>query len=281
MSCYAPAGGEVLAHIQVLESSAKVLKGNIELFDRGGRVLASISGFTCRRMTTGANVNAVDGYEYQWVVPASSDHRVGASRPAMLPSLLEIAAGTQVRFEELSRARSVEQHAAFESAAHELTISYTVNAFLELGLQTLEGQFFSVELVKQRFGVVDATPDPAKSLLDMLARDSILTTDPEGYTFTGTLECRDSAQQWREMWSAFPAYQAEVMLIKAPGERLRDVLSGAMNPLELLFPDGSSSTLEQLYQDSPTLRFANLIASDAVTGWFTANPIKGDCACLR
>src|SRR6185436_9381954 len=53
VSCYAPAGGEVLAHIQVLESSASVLKGNIEILDLGGRVVAGINGFTCRRITAG------------------------------------------------------------------------------------------------------------------------------------------------------------------------------------------------------------------------------------
>jgi SAM-dependent methyltransferase len=53
-------------------------------------------------------------------------------------------------------------------------------------------------------------------------------------------------------------------LLSRCGERLADVLKGQCDPLQLLFPDDSDITAEQLYQDSPVAQLFNAGVQDAV-----------------
>ena len=47
-------------------------------------------------------------------------------------------------------------------------------------------------------------------------------------------------------------------------QQLAGILRGDVDPLGLLFPDGSLATAEHLYQDAPMLRFANLATQHAM-----------------
>ena len=58
-----------------------------------------------------------------------------------------------------------------------------------------------------------------------------------------------------------PSFYAELMLVGRCGQQLgRRVLKGDVDPLHLIFPDGSLALAEQLYQDSPSLRSHNVLA---------------------
>jgi len=66
------------------------------------------------------------------------------------------------------------------------------------------------------------------------------------------------------MWTQFPAYQAELTVLRECGEKLAEVLHGDTDPLQLIFPQGSLTTSEHLYQDAPAYRIYNLLAQKAV-----------------
>ncbi|HVY83307.1 MAG TPA: SDR family NAD(P)-dependent oxidoreductase, partial [Steroidobacteraceae bacterium] len=62
----------------------------------------------------------------------------------------------------------------------------------------------------------------------------------------------------------YPAFAAELTLVKRCGPELAEVLAGRRDPLHLLFPDNDPTTLEQLYRDSPSARLFNGIVREAV-----------------
>src|SRR5918911_534731 len=68
----------------------------------------------------------------------------------------------------------------------------------------------------------------------------------------------------KAMWTQFPAYQAELTLLRECGEKLAEVLRGDSDPLQLIFPQGALTTSEHLYQDAPAYRIYNLLAQKAV-----------------
>lgn len=61
-----------------------------------------------------------------------------------------------------------------------------------------------------------------------------------------------------------PALTAELTLLRRCGPHLADVLSGRVDPLTLLFPDGDASLAESLYDSSPFSRAVQQLAADAV-----------------
>ena len=54
-------------------------------------------------------------------------------------------------------------------------------------------------------------------------------------------------------------------LIERCGENLSKVLLGSINPLELLFPNGSFEILEKVYRDSAIARYFNSIVVDLIS----------------
>ncbi|MUG91781.1 hypothetical protein F7734_04525 [Scytonema sp. UIC 10036] len=68
---------------------------------------------------------------------------------------------------------------------------------------------------------------------------------------------------WKALLAKFPAYQAELSLLGRCGQKLASVLTGEVDPLQLIFPEGSVTTSEHLYQDSPSYRIYNLLVGKA------------------
>ena len=60
------------------------------------------------------------------------------------------------------------------------------------------------------------------------------------------------------------SFQAETTLVRRCGARLHDVLQGRVDPLHLLFPEGSFEAAEQLYVHSPSARAYNSLAGEVV-----------------
>ncbi|OMC10571.1 type I polyketide synthase [Mycobacterium sp. SP-6446] len=70
----------------------------------------------------------------------------------------------------------------------------------------------------------------------------------------------DVERVWAEAFSKYPECAWELLLLQRTGSNLHDVLTGAADPLELLFPSGSPGDIEAIYHNSPIARFYNLLA---------------------
>ncbi|OQS16292.1 hypothetical protein B0T36_05880 [Nocardia donostiensis] len=69
---------------------------------------------------------------------------------------------------------------------------------------------------------------------------------------------------WSELFARYPACAWELLLLRRTGEHLHDVLVGRVDPLELLFADGTLVDTEAIYQNSPIARFYNVLARQVV-----------------
>ena len=66
------------------------------------------------------------------------------------------------------------------------------------------------------------------------------------------------------MLALHPAFFAELQLLRRCGQELPRILRGDLNVLTLLFPEGSLTTSEHFYQDSPSFRPHNLVVREAL-----------------
>ena len=137
-------------------------------------------------------------------------------------------------------------------------------ALIELGWNALpQGPASTAELA-ERLGVVADHHRQLGCLLDLMAQHDRVARAQGGFQAAPLAAGADTAALWRELWSDFPIAQAEAILVRRCGENLAKVLRGDVDPLQLLFPDGSSSVAEHLYQDSPSNRIYNTLVQKAV-----------------
>jgi SAM-dependent methyltransferase len=77
-------------------------------------------------------------------------------------------------------------------------------------------------------------------------------------------ENSDPAAAWETLLDRFPMFKTELTMIARCTRGLADVLRGAADPLQLLFPQGSLSDAEKLYQKTPSARVYNTLVKEAV-----------------
>lgn len=90
--------------------------------------------------------------------------------------------------------------------------------------------------------------------------------DGEGWQVCYLPDIGKAAELWKAFWSdaGAPAYLAEMTLLRQCGQQLAGVLRGEVDPLHLIFSEGSLTTVEHLYQDSPAYRFYNQLVRQAL-----------------
>lgn len=76
-------------------------------------------------------------------------------------------------------------------------------------------------------------------------------------------EC-DPEAELQKLLVEYPQFEAEIRLLARCGPQLAGVLRGHVDPLELLFPGGDTSTAERLYEQSPLAQAYNDVVRTAV-----------------
>ena len=95
-------------------------------------------------------------------------------------------------------------------------------------------------------------------------QDYLATADTDAWVVCHIPAEQDLQKLWQQSFSEFPAFFAELTLINRCGLHLAAVLRGDRDPLQLLFPEGSTAIAEHLYQDSLVFRLYNTIVQQAV-----------------
>ncbi|AFZ33409.1 polyketide synthase (plasmid) [Gloeocapsa sp. PCC 7428] len=68
----------------------------------------------------------------------------------------------------------------------------------------------------------------------------------------------------QQLFAQYPMAGCELTLLQRCGSHLAQVLQGNQDALQLLFPDGDTSILTQLYQDSPGAKLMNTLVQQAL-----------------
>ncbi len=78
-----------------------------------------------------------------------------------------------------------------------------------------------------------------------------------GYQVVDRLAGASGLARWQAAAKRWAALHSSLLLLERTGTQLDGVLRGDVNSLDLVFPDGSSSIVEQVYEDSPGFRVYN------------------------
>jgi acyl transferase domain-containing protein/NADPH:quinone reductase-like Zn-dependent oxidoreductase/short-subunit dehydrogenase/acyl carrier protein len=240
-----------LAHTRVAHYGPTELKIDLRILDEDGNCLVDVQGLIVRPVAYGAQRAGGTLYEYQWKLDPLHAIRDGrdsghVAAPAALAPVVQQEG--EILRQRFNRAR---YQGEFQSLSRAIAAGYISGALRELGWTPAACAGPAIEQLAERLGMAPQYHRWLRLMLKDLSADELAST----------VEPR---RLWKEAWDEFPECQAELMLLRLCGENLPAVLRGELDPLGLIFPEGTLTTAEILYQDSPSFRLNNLLVQKAV-----------------
>jgi acyl transferase domain-containing protein/NADPH:quinone reductase-like Zn-dependent oxidoreductase/acyl carrier protein len=251
-------------HARLVECTPRRFQGDLSLIDDLGTVLVEVTQLECRAIERPAE--KINNYLYQenWRLQARSAQAASTRDSRFLLSPAEIAARLVSDGERLHEELGLHRCETIEPEVRQLANTDVFRAFKSLGWTFEIGQPISAEKLIAELGIL---PDHRRMLertLANFAADGFLDSAPEGWTVRRLPDEVDTNEVWSSLWARYPSMQAELMLVRQCGERLAGVMKGTIDPLEAIFPEGSLTMADHLYQDSPSYRIYNLLAERSV-----------------
>jgi malonyl CoA-acyl carrier protein transacylase/SAM-dependent methyltransferase/acyl carrier protein len=151
-------------------------------------------------------------------------------------------------------------------AADRFAAAHVQRAFRDLGFFPFPGETWTTETLGERLGIKPSFNRLLGRMLEMLAEDGWLRRDRDrwvaGHAAWDDVEPGDLL---REVLERRPDHEAELTLADHCGRRLAAVLRGDVDPLLILFPDGSPDLLARIYGDAPVARAGNRLVADTIS----------------
>ena len=253
------------------------LVGDVVLCDDDGRVLGELTGVRLRRARRTSLLAAVKGsdrwfYDVTWPQKTLAGQRLAAPSAAGLPEPEVLAARVEPALRALARQHRVASYDAAIPQLDALARAYVRRALARLGWEPRPGDTLGARGLAERLGIVAGHRRLLGRFLEILAQDGVLARANDGYVVKSPLEPGDPEPISARIHASHPECAPEAELVSRCGEGLADVLRGAGDSLQLLFPDGSFAAVEKLYQDSPAARTYNQALAVAVTAAVGALP---------
>jgi acyl transferase domain-containing protein len=237
------------------------------VFDDSGNRVAELSGVVVKRAAgdflQAASRTDVSGWLYriEWEpVAAGPDPDAGASA-VLIPALVQSAAG---RLASLDRELHFSSNAGLFAELDHLCREYILKALAALGWTAAPGAAVDPRAMAGALGISSRHRRFWGRLIEILREDGILEEGAEGLCVAVRPADFDPEARLQALQARFPAAAAELSLTAHIGRNLAGALQGHTDPLDLLFPEGSTASAEKLYRDSPYLTFYNRMLRDCV-----------------
>jgi acyl transferase domain-containing protein len=259
---------ELWAHATLRDGAgpaAPILTADLRLLDSGGRLVAELEGIQLRRTpreTSLASGKRFDDwlYEVAWRVQSHGSEDALSSR--FLPEPRAIIERVEAEVPALRARHGLEEYGVVVRELDTLATAYAVRALEQFGWEFEQGSRISLASPTS-FPVRGHRTKILRRVLTMLEEDGLLQAAGPEWEVVSRPGVEDPGERARALAVRFPAYDAELTLVTRCGERLVEVLRGDCDPLQLLFPDGSTAVAERLAQDSPPARACNALVQSA------------------
>ncbi|MGK5731761.1 SDR family NAD(P)-dependent oxidoreductase [Streptomyces sp. URMC 124] len=242
-------------HLRERGRTATEVCWDITVTDEDGTVAVELKGCRMRRLT-GARRTPVTRQET--VLRAAP--RPGGPHPAPVAAPQEIAERAASRILALRRDWRTTGYPRFAARLQQAAAHAYATALPGL-LPDGNGSFTVGDLVAG--GMLPGHRQAMELMLASMARYGLVRQEPDGRWLREAAP-RDAIGMLREALRDQPAFATELTLVVRQFLHLGDVLRGARDPQDLLGVEGATSSLEQLYDVAPLLRFHNRVAQALV-----------------
>ncbi|MBI5722130.1 MAG: SDR family NAD(P)-dependent oxidoreductase [Burkholderiales bacterium] len=284
-----PSGPRCLAHVLAQGArQAETRRADVRIFDTDGSLLAELVDVQLKRVAADGLGRLLERgtdeliYELAW---RDAPTPTRADEPPPLP-LAAIAAATRAAIAPARADVALDLYDAHLPLLDKLCGELLAEALVKLGCRAQAGEHLEAGTLADRLAVLPQHRQLFARLLAILAEQGWLGRD------AGTGGDTDHTGRWRvrrDLVSADSASTlamigasgangasgsggggqasplgAELELTLRTGREMADALCGRQDPLQLLFPGGSTETAERVYRDSPPARLFNGLIAEAV-----------------
>ncbi len=287
----------------VLRPSAthgETLVADVTTVDVNGRVVGLLSGITLKRVSVDAlsserlagerlgvarpgverlrDTPAVDDdvrCELRWEQAPwlSGTHSASGSDHATLETIL---GRLTPQATAQADATALDRYVTDGPAVDRLAAHYVWRALAQLGAPVATGDRFNAGSLATQLAIPSRYEQQWHRLLDILTEDEVLARDDAAYVVRRPLDTDTIATQVDALRQADTPFTGELELLVRCGEQLTAVLRGALDPLALLFPEGSLDVVHRIYRDSPFPRTYNALVCEAVAALRKADATTND-----
>jgi len=263
---FARPGATVWCHTRLVRATDRNIVADFCVFDEEGHTVLEIDGLTAQAVFL-ARADAADDlqdalYHLRWrlrPLDAATAPQVVLAPLSVIVARAEKLAGvlaheTRARTDFRMAQRSVE----------ELCRRYLLAACEQLGWRLQPGERVTVEDRMVRLGIAPRHRQVFERYLGFFAQDGLLQADGDGWKVRRSGRLADPEELWQRILARYPRLQPELALVRRCGRELAGVLQDKVDPLKLIFPDGSLAGAEHFYQDSESSRNSNRLVAEAV-----------------
>jgi acyl transferase domain-containing protein/acyl carrier protein/predicted O-methyltransferase YrrM len=253
----------------------------VEIFVQAGsewRVVAQASGSQMEGPAPDDRIGRLL-FEVAWRPAAIAEgNHVAAGQFASVQAVRDVV---EPRVRSLYAEHDIDTVAAALPEIDALCSAYVAQAFKRLGWTFVPGQQVTDAEVAKRCGILPRHARLLARFLQILEEDGILRQQGDGWNVQRPPQVVDTSALARTLLDRFPSQQAEIQLTSRCGESLAEALRGDVDPLQLLFPGGSLSDTEKLYQESPVARMYNSLVRAALDAALATVPAGARCRVLE
>ena len=268
---YGKPGINLWAYVSLTEPSVgnkQSLNTSVTLLNQQGGIIATIKGLEVKLATKeillGSKAESIKNwlYEFEW----RSKGLLGKlAAPDFLEKPLKIKQKLSNELKELVNQIDDNKTSVLLSSLEKLSVGYIVQGLLSMGWSYKLGETFDHDVVAQRLEVVPAQRRLFKRLLQILCEVGILESQQQQFQVRKTLEEVNPTEKNQDLLRQVPDEAATLVLLDRCGNQLSGVLRGAVDPVQLVFPQGDLTTATQLYEDSSVAKVMNTIVQKAIT----------------
>ena len=247
------------------DGASEAFCGHAYLYTESGVLAAEIKGARFKHASREAllSSHAVRPedltFEVIWCPRSCPAHNLRRAAPDFLPGMAPLR-------EELQRGLNVARADEREGAGREviaafdrLSILYVLRALDELGWRSVSGRRFTDGELVQALKIADKHSRLVSRMLEMLSEEGIVRRTDGVWEIVSSQPDKTEIPTRQQLLARFPDYQEELALFDRCASRLKDVLRGTCDPLQLLFPEGSVESASRIYQDAPLSRLPNAL----------------------
>jgi acyl transferase domain-containing protein/acyl carrier protein len=136
----------------------------------------------------------------------------------------------------------------------DLAVSYILQGLQTLGWTMQPGELITTDTLIQRLGIVPQQQRLFQRLLQILAEEQFLQVTENGWQ---VLRSSEWTIPLVELHDRYPEAKSELDLLATCGSNLVALLRGAVDPLQVIFPDGDLSLATGFYETSPGAKLVN------------------------
>ncbi|MFP6873560.1 MAG: amino acid adenylation domain-containing protein [Verrucomicrobiales bacterium] len=242
--------GRFWVHVVITFDDHESVVSDIIAYDDNGERVADILGFRIDRVEqkdeqTEALENSF--YEFRWQAKRLRGSRVSGEPGFETPA--KIAASVNEGLDERYQRHKLATYIGdFGSRVDSLACRCVEEAYKELGWSLQVGEVFTTGPLLEDLGIVPEHHRLAAAQLKALVTDGVLEKlDDAQWKVAREFAVTDVAGELAGLREDYPEYAADLDLYDMAWPRLAEVLCGDTDPLEILFPGGSSEKLEAFY----------------------------------